>query len=119
MYLVATSHSSSCLTKRLPWQQFGFAKHIPFSEYLWKTKEWNPLYTATYCLYKDHFGEGAETGERVSHRAEDVAAWEGVDIMSPTSNLRRAMRRLPYCKGGAVKASLKVSARVKRAAIVS
>lgn len=86
VYLVATSHSSSCLTKRLPWQQFGFAKHIPFSEYLWKTKEWNPLYTATYCLYKDHFGEGAETGERVSHRAEDVAAWEGVDIMSPTSN---------------------------------
>lgn len=31
-------------------------------------------------MHNDYFGEGGETGERVSHQALDVAAWEGVGV---------------------------------------
>lgn len=31
-------------------------------------------------MYNDYFGEGGASGERVSHQALDVAAWEEVGV---------------------------------------
>ena len=56
-------------------------------------------------MHNDYFGEGGETGERVSHRALDVAAWEGagaeVRRQTAVSNEEGMSREWPRQQGSA------------------
>lgn len=80
MYVGATDHSRWCLAETLPWQRLGFAKHTSTVASIFMEKKGGESGAATYCVHNDYFGEGGETGERVSHQALDVAAWEGVGV---------------------------------------